>query len=555
MAGREVGGVQGEPFSLEGSMAISFDDIVIYFSPDEWRLLTKDQKQLYWDMLEENYQSLLFVGGRCPISPEEVVSWVENNEYLKICMLSRFLGDLPPGILFVDKKQPQMDRDSFPEQVGPLKAICKEEDTYCSDVEGHPCVSATEQRSVPDSGGQLRTESMEWASGDASTEDIIRPCYVLIELLPVVLPVVVPEKSAELPSRNTTIQPQHDFAMSAEDLVEEIQFADATCDENSVDVCCQAVAPALARSTRKAQDTRPSPLAAPTEERKRYFCAWCKEPFKLQINLEVHYRYCRQKQNQPRLLLKGLKVPSELDASGSGSTGDSADSVLLPQKPAQGPSSNDGERAFSDCRLWQLQQRQRVVKYKDMFDARRGTTERVRKLAATTCAMKKLWRCLECEEKFVYKWQFMAHLRSCTENVPGENHLPPESQGLAAKGLSDNEETQEPCVAPVRRPSTSKGSTLYPCDKCGKNLSKCYIPTHRAFHEGQRYKCMWCGKVFNFRSAAVRHKKQHYKLEEDIKCPNCGKPAGDNDCFCMIKKITVAPDSDGGEQSRPEEPK
>uniref|UniRef100_A0A8D0G449 KRAB domain-containing protein n=1 Tax=Sphenodon punctatus TaxID=8508 RepID=A0A8D0G449_SPHPU len=46
----------------EGDVSVAFDDVVLYFSREEWELLSDCQKELYREVMVENYHHLVFLG-------------------------------------------------------------------------------------------------------------------------------------------------------------------------------------------------------------------------------------------------------------------------------------------------------------------------------------------------------------------------------------------------------------------------------------------------------------------------------------------------------------
>ncbi|KAM4652028.1 uncharacterized protein O3C94_014359 [Discoglossus pictus] len=65
-------------FSQNGQVPSDFDEVAVYFSKEEWDCLTEQDKELYKEVMIENYQNLMFVG-HANVTPT-VISMIEQVE-------------------------------------------------------------------------------------------------------------------------------------------------------------------------------------------------------------------------------------------------------------------------------------------------------------------------------------------------------------------------------------------------------------------------------------------------------------------------------------------
>ncbi|XP_032107785.1 zinc finger protein 266 isoform X4 [Sapajus apella] len=58
--------------------SVTFDDLAVDFTPEEWMLLDPTQRNLYRDVMLENYKNLATVG--CQLLKPSLISWLEQEE-------------------------------------------------------------------------------------------------------------------------------------------------------------------------------------------------------------------------------------------------------------------------------------------------------------------------------------------------------------------------------------------------------------------------------------------------------------------------------------------
>ncbi|KAM3846904.1 uncharacterized protein M6D78_003995 [Vipera latastei] len=162
------------------------------------------------------------------------------------------------------------------------------------------------------------------------------------------------------------------------------------------------------------------------------------------------------------------------------------------------------------------------------------------------------YKCMECGKTFTHNSQLASHKAIHTGERPykcmecGKSFT--HSSQLASHKWIHRGEKPYKCMecgkgfhinsSLLRHKRIHTGDKPYKCVECGKGFSELgNLTSHKRIHTGERpYKCMECGKGFSEHSNLISHKRTHTG-EKPFKCMDCGRVFSQHSSLTSHKRI------------------
>ncbi|KFO33281.1 Zinc finger protein 445 [Fukomys damarensis] len=522
--------------------ATTFKDVEVTFSQDEWGCLDSTQRNLYRDVMLENYGNAASLAGSC--SKPALISWLEAREpwglKVQTAQSKRLPGSTPTGgelqmksNKLVLKQEPVEDADaddavsakspvtSVPEGAGPGASL--EQQRWLT----KRCVSLKKEECdfSPTAGRELDM------SERSDTPDLKHVAYLRVSRKKRSL-IHGCERHLRKSSHHYDYKKRGKGRRHAVGGFSLHQRIHSGLMGSEKDACGKGFGLGAAHPHEQGL------FAVGTS----YRCRDCGRTFKRSSHLEYHQRlHSQEKPFKCRVCEKAFRWSSNCIRHEKIHTG---------VKPYKCGSCDKAFQRMSAFRLHQETHTKQKVESTQCEEALAYGSELEPHLRDQ--GGEKLFDCSQCRKSFHCKSYVLEHQRIHTQEKPYKcarcrktfrwrsnftRHVRlHQDEELCAPGLRQGDVARKDCREPQGPPV---GENTFLCQQCGKTFTqKKTLLEHQRVHTGETpYQCGECGKRFTYRSAFIVHKKKHATKRKPE-----GGPSFSQDGVCQVPQSSRPPE-------------